>query len=144
MSIEKSRQRERPNINISAMVNLLKTFAENVVRCCCRSQQVRLSCTVQYYHTFPHNVSTQHPMRATHTTKLSKHQPFRRKFVISKQEKCVQKSVEMFYTLIWCFELLFPENDQVWGRFLRFLTLNKSFGGWSPVCSSQQPSLLLT
>ena len=62
----------------------------------------------------------------------------------SEKENYVQKSGEMFYTLISSFERISSGNDRVWGRFLRFLTLNKSFGGWSPVCSSQQPSLLLT
>ena len=73
-------------------------------------------------------------MWATHVTKFSRQQLFRTKFMTSKQEKCVQKLAEIFYTLIWCPELLFPENDQLWGHFLHFPTLNKSFGRWSPIC----------
>jgi hypothetical protein len=83
---------------------------------------------------------TQHRPRGSHiAAKFQSQQPFRTKFMMSEKENCVQKSAEMFYTLISSFERYFPGNDQAHGYFLRFLTLNKSFGGWSPVCSSQQP-----
>ena len=77
------------------------------------------SITIFFPTMYLHNII---PMQAAHAAKFSGQQPFRRKFMMSKQEKCVQKSVEMFYTLIWCFECLFPKNDQIWGHFLHFLT----------------------
>ena len=103
-------------------------------------RQMRLS-TIQYYQIIPHTVSTQ---RHPHGSTLDhQQQPFRTKFMVSEKENYIQKSKEMFYTLISSFEWIFPGNDRIQGHFLYFLTLNKSFGGWSPVCSSQQPSLLL-
>ena len=120
--------------------------AQDVVRKCCSLPELSLVAAIMHCAVLPY-----FPPRCIYTIlsprgphMLLSFQPFRTKFMTSEQEKCVQKLAEMFYTLIRCFELLFPENDQVWGRFLRFLTLNKSFGGWSPVCRSQQPSLLLT
>jgi len=49
--------------------------------------------------------------------------------MMSEKENYIQKSKEMFYTLISSFEWIFPGNDRIQGRFLHFLTLNKSFGG---------------
>jgi len=110
-----------------------------------RRKWVRLSlrCTVLPNFS-PHCIYTTSSVRVAHAAKLQSQQPFRTKFIMSEKENCVQKSAEMFYTLISSFERIFPRNDQVWGCFLCFLTLNKSFGGWSPVCCSQQPSFLLT
>ena len=61
---------------------------------------------------------------------------------MSEKENCIQKSTKMFYTLISSFERIFPGNDRVQGRLMPFLTLNKSFGGRSPVL--QFATLLLT
>ena len=60
--------------------------------------------------------------------------------ILFPAESC--RKFQDFPVLLLCFVVgVFQVHAQVLGRFLCFLTLNKSFGGWSPVCSSQQPSL---
>ena len=93
----------------------------------CKWMRLSWRCTVLPNHS-PHCIYTTSPRRVAHTAKLWRQQPFRTKFMMSEKEKYVQKSGEIFYILISSFERISTGNDRVWSRFLRFLTLNKSFG----------------